>query len=62
MFYGVFVKGTNPPKYIRYLYVFLKFWTLYRSDDGMDDGPDVVNQDKCTCVGQECIEKKKLTF
>jgi hypothetical protein len=22
---------------------FLKFWILYRSDDGLDDGSDVVN-------------------
>ena len=44
MFYGIFVKGTNLRKHASYLCVFfLKFWTLYRSDDGLDDGPDVVN-------------------
>jgi hypothetical protein len=32
----------------------LQFWALYRSDDGLADGPKVATREKCCCL-QDCI-------
>jgi hypothetical protein len=37
-----FIMETNPRKYGSFVCFLVKFWTLYRSDDGLNDGPDVV--------------------
>jgi len=34
---------------------FIKFWTLYSSDDGLDMRPKLVTYEKCDCVVQDCI-------
>jgi len=33
----------------------MKFWTLYRSDDGLDIMLKLVTYEKCDCVVQDCI-------
>ena len=54
--YKAFEVGSVPHKHIRNLFgFFLKFWILYRSDDGLADRMKVVTQEKCNCVVQECI-------
>jgi len=35
--------------------VFVKFWILWRYDDGLADGPKLVNWDKCKFIVQHWI-------
>ena len=40
----------------RLLYGFnIKFWTLYRSDDGLGVRLKLVTYKKCDCVAHDCI-------
>lgn len=44
-------------KHIRLLYSFsVEFWTLYRFDDDLADGPKLVTEEKCNCVAQDCFK------